>query len=165
MSGAGAKTVHATALIVGAQGVLIRGASGAGKSSLALALIAAAQARGMFARLVCDDRVRLARAGDRVIAAPAPHIAGLVERRGIGIDAIEHESRAAISLVVDLGQAPERLPETSHIVVDVLGASLPRMALGARHVDDPAKVLAVLARIGGDVAGASPDSLTRNPRH
>lgn len=64
MSGAPASTgdpqlvcVHGTAAVVGEAGVLIRGASGAGKSSLALALVDAAAARGLFARLVGDDRI------------------------------------------------------------------------------------------------------------
>jgi len=158
LSAPGAGTVHATALVVGAQGVLIRGASGSGKSSLALALIDAARARGMFARLVGDDRVRLRRAGGRIIAAPAAPIAGWVERRGIGIEAIAHEGRAALALVVDLGVAAERLPEASDMAVDLIGVSLPRLALGARHVDDPAKVLALLARLAAGVAGASPEA-------
>ncbi len=50
-------TLHATALIVGDAGVLIRGRSGAGKSRLAEELVEAAQARGWFGRLVADDRV------------------------------------------------------------------------------------------------------------
>src|SRR5579885_12565 len=44
--------LHATAAVVGEAGVLIRGPSGSGKSSLAFALIAAAKASGLFARLI-----------------------------------------------------------------------------------------------------------------
>jgi HPr kinase/phosphorylase len=55
-----APTVHASAVLVGARAVLIRGTAAAGKSRLALALIAAAQTGLLrFARLVGDDRVHL----------------------------------------------------------------------------------------------------------
>ena len=57
---ADAPTVHASAVLAGARAVLIRGAPGAGKSRLALALIQAAQTGLLpFARLVGDDRVHL----------------------------------------------------------------------------------------------------------
>ena len=53
--------VHASALVVGEAGVLIRGPSGSGKSSLALALLALADNRRSFVRLIGDDRYRSAR--------------------------------------------------------------------------------------------------------
>ena len=58
MSGraASAGYIHATVVLVGEAGVLIRGASGSGKSALALALMSEAGRRGLFARLVGDDR-------------------------------------------------------------------------------------------------------------
>ena len=49
-------TAHASAVVVGGHGVLIRGASGSGKSSLVLGLI---DAQSPPAMLVADDRVRL----------------------------------------------------------------------------------------------------------
>ena len=42
----------------------------------------AAGSKGVFARLVADDRVALHAAGDRLIAAPHPALAGMVEQRG-----------------------------------------------------------------------------------
>ena len=59
-------TIHACALVIGETGVLIRGASGAGKSSLVLALLEAAAAKGLFARLVADDRVALRASETRI---------------------------------------------------------------------------------------------------
>ena len=59
------ETVHATAVLVGADGVLIRGESGAGKSALALALIE----RG--ARLIADDRLMLSACHGRLVATRA----------------------------------------------------------------------------------------------
>ncbi len=53
-------TIHASAVLVGARAVLIRGAAGAGKSRLAFALIEAGRCGALpFARLVGDDRVHI----------------------------------------------------------------------------------------------------------
>jgi HPr kinase/phosphorylase len=60
-------TIHASAVLVGARAVLIRGPAGAGKSSLAYALIRAADAGLPFARLVGDDRVHVEAAHGRVL--------------------------------------------------------------------------------------------------
>ena len=50
------KTVHASAVLIGARAVLIRGPSGSGKSQLALGLIEAARGGALaFARLVADE--------------------------------------------------------------------------------------------------------------
>ena len=69
-------SIHACALIVDEAGLLIRGASGAGKSSLVLALIAAAQAQGRFARR--RRRHLRARAGDECLPRGASRGAGEV---------------------------------------------------------------------------------------
>ena len=62
-------TVHASAVLVGSHAVLIRGPAGAGKSRLALALIAASDTGLLrFARLVADDRTQLEACHGRVLA-------------------------------------------------------------------------------------------------
>ena len=59
-------TIHASAVLVGARAVLIRGPSGSGKSRLALDLIAAAAGgRLPFARLVADERAEIDDAAGR----------------------------------------------------------------------------------------------------
>ena len=80
------ETVHATAVLVGADGVLIRGESGSGKSALALALIE----RG--ARLIADDRLTLSGCHGRIVATAPGATAGLIELRGRGI--VERAPRA-----------------------------------------------------------------------
>ncbi len=126
--------IHASAVVIGEAGLLIRGASGAGKSQLALALLAAARASGRFARLVGDDRIRLATSGGRLIAAPHPEIAGLVERRGLGLAPVAHEGAAVIRLVIDcLEEEPARLPEPEELVTQIAGVTLPRLALSANQ--------------------------------
>jgi serine kinase of HPr protein (carbohydrate metabolism regulator) len=123
-------TIHACALVIGETGVLIRGASGAGKSSLVLALLEAAAAKGLFARLVADDRVALRATGDRLIAAPHPALAGLVEQRGTGILPLIHEKSARITCVIDFVEGGgERLPDPGDLQSEIEGVTLKRMIL------------------------------------
>jgi HPr kinase/phosphorylase len=123
-------TLHASCVLVGEAGVLIRGASGSGKSALAHMLLVEGALDGGFARLVCDDRVRVERRGGRLLARAVPRLAGYLEVRGVGILAVRHEAAAVIRLVVDcLGHRPDRLPETADQVETIHGVALPRLAL------------------------------------
>jgi serine kinase of HPr protein (carbohydrate metabolism regulator) len=140
-----ASTVHATAVLVGARAVLIRGPAGAGKSRLALALIQAADSGLLtFARLVGDDRIELAASHRRLVARPAQALAGLIEVRGLGIRRLDHEPVAVVGLVVDLGtEEAERLLGAADQEVEISGTILPRLPIGPGF--DP--VPAVLARL------------------
>jgi HPr kinase/phosphorylase len=124
-------TVHASAVLVGARAVLIRGAAGAGKSRLALALIQAARTGLLpFARLVGDDRVHLEAHHQRLLVRPAAALAGLIEVRGLGIRRLEHEPVAVVGWVVDLAAASaERLPEAADTTISTV--ELPRLAVAA----------------------------------
>ena len=85
-------------------GVLILGASSAGKSSVALRLLA------MGARLVADDRVELFEQ-EQVLWGRAPaSLAGLIEARGLGVVTLPHAANARIALAVQLGPNAARLP-------------------------------------------------------
>ena len=127
--------IHASAVLVGETAVILRGASGAGKSALALALIAAASAHGLFARLVADDRVFVSHVGGRLIVAPHPAIAGRIERRFVGIATVPHENEAVAGLVVDLEppgvSRAVRLPDIGQAVTVIAGTRLPRLILPA----------------------------------
>jgi HPr kinase/phosphorylase len=121
-------------VVIGEYGILIRGASGSGKSQLALALIAEARQAGEFARLVGDDRVDVSPAGGRLLARAHPAIAGHVERRGLGMTPIAHEARANLRLVVDcLDGPPARLPEATDMVAEIGGVLLPRLGVDAAN--------------------------------
>lgn len=141
-------TLHATALVVGDQGVLIRGASGAGKSALALMLIEAARQDGRFARLVADDRVVVEARANRLVASPPETLAGRVEARGRGIMPVPHEPAAVIRLVIDIvgAAALERLPEASSRQVEIRGISLPLQAIGRPDAASLGLVRLALAR-------------------
>lgn len=111
---------NVTAVAIGGRGLLIEGAPGSGKSSLALMLID----RG--AVLVGDDGVALERRGDALWAHPPPRIAGKMELRGVGI--VELPAAAApLALAVTLGGDSARLPEPGSRRLE--GAALPWLAL------------------------------------
>jgi serine kinase of HPr protein (carbohydrate metabolism regulator) len=138
--------LHASAVVIGEAGLLIRGASGGGKTQLALALIELAGRDGRFARLVGDDRVHVSPAGGRLVIRPHPAIAGHVERRGLGLAPAPHEAAAALRLVVDcLEGSPARLPEAEEMVTELQGVTLPRLAVDAGRPQMAARlVLAAL---------------------
>jgi HPr kinase/phosphorylase len=121
-------TIHASAVLVGARALLIRGASGCGKSALAYALIRDAESG--FTRLVGDDRVHVEAANGRVLVRPAETLQGLIEIRGLGIRRLPFEPVAAVGLVVDLGAADAaRLPGPESAVAEFAGIPLPRLAV------------------------------------
>jgi two-component system sensor histidine kinase ChvG len=129
----GPSTVHATCIVVGEAGVLLRGPSGSGKSTLAVEVIALATAQAQFARLVGDDRVHLAARHGRVIARAVPAIEGLVEVRGMGPVSLPYEPAAVVRLVVDLGgEPPDRLPELQDCTVVLTGVTVPANKAEAR---------------------------------
>jgi HPr kinase/phosphorylase len=140
-------TVHASAVLAGARAVLIRGASGSGKSQLAHELIDAARIGLLtFARLVGDDRVHLQAAGGRLLVRPAAALAGLIEVRGVGIVRMPYEPHAVVGLVVDLGADAERFPEDDRRQTEIEGIKLPRLAVAQGEPGLPA-VLATLTSL------------------
>lgn len=128
-------TVHATAVVIGETGLLIRGASGAGKTSLAFALVEAARRSGTYAAFVADDRVALSCANGRLLARCPEAIAGLAERRGRGIEKVDHVPAAVIRLVADLVEADAmaRLPEIADEETEIEGVRLRRQAIPTRQ--------------------------------
>ncbi len=135
MGGDDARTIHASAVLVGARAVLIRGPAGSGKSRLALALIEAAKdGRLPFARLVADDRALLDASHGRLLVRPPAALAGLLEVRGFGIVRLPFEPLAVVGWVVDLAAADaERLPPLSAGATEVFGIRLPRLPVAAEE--------------------------------
>lgn len=122
-------TLHAACIALAGAGVLIRGPSGSGKSSLALLLASAADGA-----LVADDRVAVEACGGDVIARPHPSLAGLVEVRGQGILSAADLGVAVLPeirlrLAIDLVEAESRLPEPPADAEIVPGLRLPRLVL------------------------------------
>lgn len=111
--GAGPSSViHATTVALGDAGILILGASGSGKSSLALQLIA------LGAVLVADDQTRLVATDAGLIATAPPDLVGLIEARGIGILLVPAVAAVRIALAVDLDQTQtQRHPPRHHLTL------------------------------------------------
>lgn len=142
-----APTIHASAILLGHHGILIRGPSGAGKSHLALTLLQTAGPD--FARLVGDDRIHVEAIHGRLLMRPAKALEGLIEIRGIGIVRVPYESVAVASLVVDLGvpDAP-RLPQETDLTTELDGIIVARLpvAPGADALTQLRSLLALKTR-------------------
>lgn len=128
--------LHATAVAVAGRAALIRGASGSGKSALAL------QMMGLGALLVADDRVILT-PDTRGIAVSAPDpIRGLIEARGVGLLRADVADTARLCVVVDLDQREtDRLPPERQ--TEILGHSVPLLH-NAAHASFPAALVQYL---------------------
>jgi HPr kinase/phosphorylase len=126
--------LHATCVQLGGVGVVLLGASGVGKSDLALRLIDAG------ALLVADDQLEVEATPAGLLGRPAAALAGLLEVRGLGILRLPYCRVSPLGLVVELDcatQAP-RLPEPS--TYPILGTLLRRLRLDPRQASAPAKV-------------------------
>ena len=103
---------HCTCIQVNSTGIMIEGASGSGKTSLALGLLDAARIRGADFSFVCDDQALLTVKDGQLWASAPKSIAGKVEIHGSGIADIEFRERCKIDLVCQLidQKKIERLP-------------------------------------------------------
>jgi HPr kinase/phosphorylase len=138
-------TVHASVACLGRHGVLIRGASGSGKSSLLLSLLDGNPNGG---KLVADDRAHLASEDGRLVASVPVAIAGRMEIRGVGIVERPYVSSVAVDLVVDLlplEQCP-RMPSEEESRVVLEGVAVARIFVAAGAHDGAARVKAALDR-------------------
>jgi HPr kinase/phosphorylase len=135
LGGQKTQAIHASALVVREAGVVVRGPSGAGKSALTFALLALADDRRRFVRLIGDDRVLIRAENARALVTGAPNIAGFIEKRGYGIVQTQTEPCAVVRLVVDLlpeGDRSDRLPEEDALETKLCGIKLPRLTFDAR---------------------------------
>ena len=121
------KTLHGTCVAWGDDAVLIIGASGQGKSALALQLMA------LGCVLVADDRVIVQQDNSRLKATCPPTIAGLIEAWGTGILTAATQTKAYVVLVVDLDtDTTERLPARQH--TQIAGCAIPLISrVGGPH--------------------------------
>ncbi len=145
--------IHATCVAFGRFGILIRGPSGSGKSSLALRVI---DGEGfgigetkLKAKLVADDQVMVERKGLSILARPPAALAGKLEIRGIGIVRVDHMKSCQLRLVIDLAEtnAIVRLPEATDAEIELLSLTLPRLVLDGRCADAAAKLRAAIAHV------------------
>ena len=130
--------MHGTVVAWLGRGLLLKGASGIGKSDLALRLIEAG------AQLVADDLVRLEVIDDRVIARAAGG-QGLIELRGQGIFRLPARATVPLDLCVELcslSAPPERLPDAASI--ELGGLMLPAYRLDPLSASATARLRVLL---------------------
>ena len=111
--GTGDGPLHASAVAVDGRGLLITGRAGAGKTTLAIEMIA------LGAELIADDRVqaKVDASGALLLSAPTA-IAGIIEVRGFGLARLPVRAEAPLTLIADLDQGEAaRLPERQHRMV------------------------------------------------
>src|SRR3954463_5479912 len=116
--------IHATGLVLGKTGLILRGPSGTGKSLLALELMDEWEARGLAAKLVSDDRVDIEATPKGLVMHAPKAIEGLIELRGRGIVARPFANKAPLDLVVDLVDGLERMVEEDALTTTLEGFSI-----------------------------------------
>jgi HPr kinase/phosphorylase len=132
--------VHATAVAIDGQGILLTGPSGSGKSDLALRIID----RGGV--LISDDVVIVSKADQGLSVGVAPNIAGKIEVRGVGICTVRHLSSAPLRLVVALSNAIDRIPEKQR-TISMMGVDVPSIDLASLECSSAIKLEMALKHI------------------
>jgi HPr kinase/phosphorylase len=132
--------VHATTVDIAGLGVLILGAPGAGKSDLALRLIADG------ALLVADDQTDVDLRGEEVWATAPVKIAGLIEGRGVGIVPVAIKRATRVVLAVELVALPERMPERRGWSLPGSAVRIPLIEISPFEASAPAKLRFALSQ-------------------
>jgi serine kinase of HPr protein (carbohydrate metabolism regulator) len=127
--------IHATAVVVGDRGIIIMGASGSGKSSVANALLQRASAERRYAALVSDDQCLTQAVCGRLICSAPNTLRGGMEVRGSGLHEFAYEPYAVIHLIVRLVESEHvvRLQENTHIQLQ--GVAIAHLDLPAGEVE------------------------------
>ena len=135
------ETLHASCVAIAGRAVLIEGASGSGKSDLALRLID----RG--AVLVSDDYTIVRRVQGRLVASAPANIIGLIEVRGIGPVAMPFESDVPVAFVATIAEKIERYPDEKSTRT-IAGVAVPQGAIAPLEASAPVKLEMLLKRRG-----------------
>ncbi len=133
---------HASSVLIDGRTLLIAGASGRGKSDLALRLID----RG--ARLVSDDYTVLTPRDGTLYASPPATIAGRMEVRGVGIINLPFVDEGLVALILNLDAAPVRLPDDILPATRLCGVDIPTLGFSALEMSAAIKAEQALLRHG-----------------
>ncbi len=117
-------------------GALLTGASGAGKSDLALRLMEDGW------RLVADDRAVTWASGGHLYARAPATLRGLIEVRGLDVLTRAALPVCRVVLHAQCDAEGERMPEPADVAL--AGVLVPRVQLQALHASAPARLRAAL---------------------
>ena len=132
---------QATCVSIKGRAMLIEGAPGSGKSSLALALLD----RG--AALIGDDGVTLKERGGKLYASPPPGTAGLIEVRNLGLLPWPTVSDVRVALVLRLDPDAPRFIDAADLT-ELGGVALPMVRLWPDSTVQALKAELALERFG-----------------
>jgi HPr kinase/phosphorylase len=145
--------LHATTISLNGTAVMIRGGVGTGKSDLALQVLEASgtglTGHTIVTALVADDQTLLRREGDTILVSCPEKIAGLMEVRGHDVLLVETVQNVPLVLVVDLRPAAhiERLPQPEDMLTQILGLSIPAIAIDPSKPSAAARLRLAWARL------------------
>jgi HPr kinase/phosphorylase len=144
--------VHGTSVSLNGRGILLRGKSGVGKSSLALQLLETTgtglAVDPITAVLISDDQTELRLRDGFIFASPPKALAGLLEVRGQELLQVPFVQDVPLVLVVDLKPAHsiERLPEAEACSTLLLGLPVALVAIDPMHPSAAARLRVAFAR-------------------
>ncbi|SDR23570.1 HPr kinase/phosphatase C-terminal domain-containing protein [Pseudovibrio sp. Tun.PSC04-5.I4] len=130
------QAIHATCVVIGKIGLLVRGKSGSGKTALGLELIHAARLQGSYAAMVADDRVYVTAKNNRLIATCPDQIQGKAELRGHGIVDVPYLNKALVHVVLDFEDLSkmDRIPDESALTCEICSVKLIRQSIPKEDV-------------------------------
>ncbi|MEM7621031.1 MAG: HPr kinase/phosphatase C-terminal domain-containing protein [Pseudomonadota bacterium] len=148
--------MHGTCIAIDDKAIVLRGASGSGKSDLALRFIhtpfprisAPQNFQLQTGRLVADDQVLIHRNGEDLIASCPKQIQGMIEIRGVGLVAVPYLERARIYALVDLVALENvpRLPDDPIAKENLLDVTCPVFQLYSFEASAPFKLWHILGQ-------------------
>ncbi len=120
---------------------MIEGASGAGKTSLALGLLNAARIRQASFNFVCDDQALMNTINGKLWARVPESLAGKVELFGAGISDIKYVSQCKINLVCELVDQEDIIRHPGDNQCQRFGVDLDYIQTPAQHEAQGIRIL------------------------
>lgn len=131
----GSLIMHGTCVDLKGSGILIVGRSGAGKSSLAVGLLA------LGASLVADDQCELVSKNDGIRISKPAALPNSIEMRGVGLVSVPMSIQTNLDWVVNLDEVEtERMPNRKF--TNITGYRVP--IIFGKNMDDLASRIYVL---------------------